>query len=93
MINFDINKIPKKILDDYNISTFDNPSEAFNFLYDEEFTKEEIIAMLTEEMKDELVKQNENIRKNKRLCRKVYGNYSISYSCNGAICTYFIIMG
>lgn len=64
MNKFDINKIPKKILDDYNISTFDNPSEAFNFLYDEEFTKEEIIAMLTDEMKDELVKQNENIRKN-----------------------------
>ena len=63
MNNFDINKIPKKILDNYNISTFNNPSEAFNFLFDEDFTKEDIISMLSDEMKDELVKQNENIRK------------------------------
>lgn len=46
MNNFDINKIPKKILDNYNISTFNNPSEAFNFLFDEDFTKEDIISML-----------------------------------------------
>lgn len=31
MNKFDINKIPKNILDNYNISEFDNPSEAFNF--------------------------------------------------------------
>lgn len=64
MNKFDINKIPKKILDDYNISTFDSIDEVFKFIYDEDFTKEDIIAILTDEMKDELVKQNENIRKN-----------------------------
>ena len=63
MNKFDINKIPKNILDNYNISEFDNPSEAFNFLFDEDFTKEDIISMLSDEMKDELVRQNDNIRK------------------------------
>ena len=63
MNKFDINKIPKNILDNCNISEFDNPSEAFNFLFDEDFTKEDIISMLSDEMKDELVRQNDNIRK------------------------------
>ena len=58
-----LNNIPKEILDNYNISNFDSIDEAFEFLFDEDYTKEDIIAMLTDEMKEELVLQNENIRK------------------------------
>ena len=61
--NLKLNKVPKKILENYNISTFDSISETFEFLFDEDYTKEDIIAMLTDEMKEELILQNENIRK------------------------------
>ena len=61
--NLKLNKVPKEILEDYNISAFDSISEAFEFLFDEDYTKEDIIAMLTDEMKEELILQNENIRK------------------------------
>lgn len=60
---FELNKIPSKILEDYNISTFDNIDEVFKFIYDEDFTKEDIIAMLTDKMKEELVLQNDMVRK------------------------------
>lgn len=66
MKNFDLSKIPKNILDNYNLSEFDNPSEAFEFLFDEDFTKEDIISMLTDEMKEELLLQNDNIRKSNK---------------------------
>lgn len=61
--NLKLNKVPKEILENYNISTFDSISETFEFLFDDDYTKEDIIAMLTDEMKEELVLQNENIRK------------------------------
>ena len=61
--NLKLNKVPKKILENYNISTFDSISETFEFLFDDDYTKEDIIAMLTDEMKEELILQNENIRK------------------------------
>ena len=61
--NLKLNKVPKEILENYNISTFDSISETFEFLFDDDYTKEDIIAMLTDEMKEELILQNENIRK------------------------------
>ena len=37
-----LNNIPKEILDNYNISNFDSIDEAFEFLFDEDYTKEDI---------------------------------------------------
>lgn len=51
----EFNKIPQNILDENNISKFNNISEIFNFIYDEDWTKEEIIEQLTDEMKKQLV--------------------------------------
>ena len=49
------NKIPQNILDENNIIKFDGISEIFDFIYDEDWTKEEIIEQLTDDMKKQLV--------------------------------------
>lgn len=59
-INF--NKIPENILVDNNISKFNNVSEIFDFIYDEDWTKDEIINQLSDEMKKQLVLRNDNVR-------------------------------
>lgn len=56
------NKIPQNILDENNIIKFDGISEIFDFIYDEDWTKEEIIEQLTDDMKKQLVLKNENVR-------------------------------
>lgn len=56
------NKIPSEVLDNYNINKFDSVSKIFDFIYDDDWTKEEILALLTDEMKKELVLQNDNVR-------------------------------
>ena len=56
------NEIPEKILIDNNISKFNNVSEIFNFIYDDDWTKEEIINQLSDEMKKQLVLRNDNVR-------------------------------
>lgn len=61
----ELDKIPLKLLEDYNISKFNNINEIFDFLFDEDFTKEDIIAMLTDKMKEELVLLNGNVIKNR----------------------------
>ena len=60
---FELNKIPTELLEGYNISAFNSINEAFEFIFDEDYTKEDVIAMLTDRMKEELVLQNENMRK------------------------------
>lgn len=60
----ELEKIPLKILEDYNILKFNNINEIFNFLFDEDLTKEDIIAMLSDKIKEELVLLNENVIKN-----------------------------
>lgn len=56
------NKIPQNILDENNIIKFHGISEIFDFIYDEDWTKEEIIEQLTDDMKKQLVLKNENVR-------------------------------
>lgn len=56
------NKIPQNILGENNIIKFDGISEIFDFIYDEDWTKDEIIEQLTDDMKKQLVLKNENVR-------------------------------
>lgn len=63
--DIEFNKIPLNVLSDYNIGIFNSVNEIFNFLFDEDYTKEDIIAMLTDEMKEKLVLLNENVRQEK----------------------------
>lgn len=48
-------KLGKTTLENYNISKFENVDEIFNFLMDDEVNKEELINMLSEEMKKEII--------------------------------------
>lgn len=59
-INF--NKISDKILEDYNIMKFNTVDEIFNFLFDEDYTKEDVISYLTDKMKKAIVLKQENVR-------------------------------
>ena len=59
-INRNINDIifddlGKATLENYNISKFESVDEIFNFLIDEDVNKEELINMLSEEMKKEII--------------------------------------
>lgn len=59
-INKNINDIifdelGKTILENYNISKFQSVDEIFEFLMDDEISREDLISMLSEEMKKEIV--------------------------------------
>lgn len=58
----DFNKISDETLEEYNITKFNTVDEIFNFLFDEDYTKEDVISNLTDKMKKAIVLCQENVR-------------------------------
>ena len=58
----DFNKISDETLEEYNITKFNTVDEMFNFLFDEDYTKEDVISNLTDKMKKAIVLCQENVR-------------------------------
>lgn len=58
----DFNKISDETLEEYNITRFNTVDEMFNFLFDEDYTKEDVISNLTDKMKKAIVLCQENVR-------------------------------
>lgn len=59
--NLKFNEIPEYILGDYNITKFKSIDEIFDFLIDEDCTKEDLISMLSDKMKKEIILANGNV--------------------------------
>ncbi len=53
--DIDFSKLGEKTLENYGIAKFENVDEIFNFLIDDEMNKEDIVNMLSSEMKEEIV--------------------------------------
>ena len=58
----DFSKIPNKTLEEYNIIKFNGVDKIFDFLFDEDYTKEDVISSLTEQMKKDIALSQENVR-------------------------------
>ena len=58
----DFSKIPNKTLEEYNIIKFNSVDKIFDFLFDEDYTKEDVVSNLTEKMKKDIALSQDNVR-------------------------------
>ncbi len=58
----DFSKIPNKTLEEYNIIKFNSVDKIFDFLFDEDYTKEDVVSNLTEKMKKDIALNQDNVR-------------------------------